>query len=49
MEAKFRNKTFSSSILRNSTFESLFSYDDTIITERDNKSKKKHHLQDINT
>jgi hypothetical protein len=42
MEAKFRNKTSSSRIPRNGTFISIFSYDDIIITEMDNKSKKNH-------
>ena len=45
----FRNKIYSSSISENSTFKSLFSYDDTIITERNNKSKKNRNYTDVNT
>jgi len=48
MESRFRNKTFSSSIPENSTFKYSLSYDVTIITERDNKSKKKRHLKNVN-
>ena len=43
----FHNKTFSSSTQENSTSNILFSYDVIIITERDNKSKKKRHTKNV--
>ena len=49
MEARFRNKTFSSSTQEISRSNNLFSYDVIIITERGNKSKKKRNYETINT
>jgi len=49
MEAMFHNKTFSSSTQKNSTSNILFSYDVIIITERDNKSKKKRRPRSVST